>query len=231
METPPQPAVADTSTLLSYPQLPSSSSSSNSLNTPVLENSTQPGSSSSQTASASNSTHTPLQSATFPSVLHTSLQTPEVPAPPAPAATQHYAPALPLAPTNALPVSTSTVANISNPASATAVTTAAAAVVTHTVPLAGNASLAPTPTITIAPTQGLLQPSLVMSDQNLQWILSSAANAQQNPEQQVRVSKMLFQLLTSICSVQWQEKVCEAFGISCFCHKISRVLTKIMCLK
>ncbi|CAL9705138.1 unnamed protein product [Knipowitschia caucasica] len=56
--------------------------------------------------------------------------------------------------------------------------------------------LAPTPTpitvppapssqaaITIAPTQNLLQPSLVMSDQNLQWILSSAANSQQNPDQ------------------------------------------------
>lgn len=40
-------------------------------------------------------------------------------------------------------------------------------------------------TITIAPTQNLLQPSLVMSDQNLQWILSSAANSQQNPEQAV----------------------------------------------
>uniref|UniRef100_A0A8C6TJG9 Metal regulatory transcription factor 1 n=1 Tax=Neogobius melanostomus TaxID=47308 RepID=A0A8C6TJG9_9GOBI len=37
--------------------------------------------------------------------------------------------------------------------------------------------------ITIAPTQNLLPPSLVMSDQNLQWILSSAANSQQNPEQ------------------------------------------------
>ncbi|KAM4600795.1 metal regulatory transcription factor 1 [Polymixia lowei] len=58
------------------------------------------------------------------------------------------------------------------------------------VPLAANAgtvpgpSLAPAPaTITIAPTQNLLQPGLVMSDQNLQWILSSAANSQQNPEQ------------------------------------------------
>uniref|UniRef100_A0A8C5FXH3 Metal-regulatory transcription factor 1 n=1 Tax=Gadus morhua TaxID=8049 RepID=A0A8C5FXH3_GADMO len=45
-------------------------------------------------------------------------------------------------------------------------------------------SLAPAPTtFTIAPTQSLLQPSLVMSDQNLQWILSSAANSQQNPDQ------------------------------------------------
>uniref|UniRef100_A0A3B5KNP6 Metal regulatory transcription factor 1 n=1 Tax=Xiphophorus couchianus TaxID=32473 RepID=A0A3B5KNP6_9TELE len=38
-------------------------------------------------------------------------------------------------------------------------------------------------TITIASTPNVLQPSLVMSDQNLQWILSSAANSQQNPEQ------------------------------------------------
>lgn len=45
-------------------------------------------------------------------------------------------------------------------------------------------ALAPSPaTITIAPTQNLLQPSLIMSDQNLQWILSSAASSQQNPEQ------------------------------------------------
>lgn len=188
LETPPQPAVSDTSALLSYPQLPSSSSPSNSLNTPVPENSTQTGASSAQAASASNSTHTSSPSATFPSVLHTSLQTPEVPAPPAPAATQHYSPMLPPAHAN----STSAVASIPNPALATAITTAAAAVVTQTVPLAGNASLAPTPTITIAPTQGLLQPSLVM-DQNLQWILSSAANAQQNPEQQgTKVEKVFF---------------------------------------
>lgn len=47
-------------------------------------------------------------------------------------------------------------------------------------------SLAPPPaTITIASTPNLLQPSLVMSDQNLQWILSSAANSQQNLEQAV----------------------------------------------
>uniref|UniRef100_A0A3Q0SR55 Metal regulatory transcription factor 1 n=1 Tax=Amphilophus citrinellus TaxID=61819 RepID=A0A3Q0SR55_AMPCI len=55
--------------------------------------------------------------------------------------------------------------------------------------------LANTPaTITIAPTQNLLQPSLVMSDQNLQWILSSATNSQQNPEQAVtpKVEKVFF---------------------------------------
>lgn len=38
-----------------------------------------------------------------------------------------------------------------------------------------------------------MQPSLVMSDQNLQWILSSAANAQHNPEQQgPKVEKVFF---------------------------------------
>ena len=71
-------------------------------------------------------------------------------------------------------------------------TTEAMAAVAQPVPLANNPvpnsgpGLAPTPTtITIAPTQNLLQPGLVMSDQNLQWILSSAASSQQNPEQAV----------------------------------------------
>ncbi|XP_078108564.1 metal regulatory transcription factor 1 isoform X1 [Sander vitreus] len=66
----------------------------------------------------------------------------------------------------------------------------ALAAVSQPVPLANipapnpGHGLANTPaTITIAPTPNLLQPSLVMSDQNLQWILSSAANSQQNPEQ------------------------------------------------
>ncbi|KAI9999987.1 hypothetical protein NQD34_011830 [Periophthalmus magnuspinnatus] len=75
------------------------------------------------------------------------------------------------------------------PASALS-TTSSSTTLAQPVPLATN----PTPVssspvastqaaITIAPTQNLLQPSLVMSDQNLQWILSSAANSQQNPEQ------------------------------------------------
>ncbi|XP_070821999.1 metal regulatory transcription factor 1 isoform X2 [Chaetodon trifascialis] len=74
--------------------------------------------------------------------------------------------------------------------SVAATTTDALAAVAQPVPLANNPvpssgpGLPTTPaTITIAPTQNLLQPSLVMSDQNLQWILSSAANSQQNPEQ------------------------------------------------
>ncbi|XP_017330785.1 metal regulatory transcription factor 1 isoform X1 [Ictalurus punctatus] len=191
LETPPPAAVTDTSTLLPFSQMPSSSSSSSSLTTPVLENSTQPGSSSCQATATNNSTHTSPQSATFSSFLHTSLQTPEVPTLVAPAATQHYTPVVPTAPDGSLPVSLPTMASVSSPASA--ISTGAAAVVTHTVPLAGSANLAPTPTITIAPTQGLMQPSLVMSDQNLQWILSSAANAQHNPEQQgPKVEKVFF---------------------------------------
>lgn len=64
--------------------------------------------------------------------------------------------------------------------------------VAHPVPLGNHsapdtgANLPSTPaTITIAPNPNLLQPNLVMSDQNLQWILSSAARSQQNPEQAV----------------------------------------------
>ncbi|XP_077455499.1 metal regulatory transcription factor 1 [Stigmatopora argus] len=66
----------------------------------------------------------------------------------------------------------------SNVPSAAAASDALAAVA-QPVPLAVPG---PAP-IALAPTPNLLQPSLVMSDQNLQWILSSAANSQQNPEQ------------------------------------------------
>lgn len=55
----------------------------------------------------------------------------------------------------------------------------------HSVPDSGASLLSTPPTITIAPNHNLLQPGLVMSDQNLQWILSSAAHSQQNPEQAV----------------------------------------------
>lgn len=57
--------------------------------------------------------------------------------------------------------------------------------VNNPVPISGPGLGSSPATIAIAPTQNLLQPSLVMSDQNLQWILSSAANGQQNPEQAV----------------------------------------------
>ncbi|XP_062847460.1 metal regulatory transcription factor 1 [Trichomycterus rosablanca] len=193
LDTPPRTSVPDPT--LSFSQLPLSSSSSSSLNTPVFENSIQPCCSSSQTSSTSSSTHTSPQTTTFPSFLHTSLQSPEVPTPAAPAVTQHYVPVVPSTPTSSLPGSVPNVVSVSSTAST--ISPGPAAVITQTVPLAGNASIAPaptpTPTITIAPTQGLLQPSLVMSDQNLQWILSSAANAQHNPEQQgPKVEKVFF---------------------------------------
>uniref|UniRef100_A0A3B4G8J4 Metal regulatory transcription factor 1 n=1 Tax=Pundamilia nyererei TaxID=303518 RepID=A0A3B4G8J4_9CICH len=74
------------------------------------------------------------------------------------------------------------------PAVVAATTTDAPAPVAQPVPLANN------PGPNSAPTQNLLQPSLVMSDQNLQWILSSATNSQQNPEQAVtpKVEKVFF---------------------------------------
>lgn len=94
-------------------------------------------------------------------------------------------------------------------ATATDALTAVAQPVTlpsNTVPNTGS-GLAPTPaTITIAPTQNLLQPSLVMSDQNLQWILSSAANSQQNPEQAVSNAPKEFALRYDeffLCDTSW----------------------------
>ncbi|KAI9524029.1 hypothetical protein NQZ68_020990 [Dissostichus eleginoides] len=86
-------------------------------------------------------------------------------------------------------------------------TDTAAVTVAQPLPLANNpvsipvpnpgSGLAPTPaTITIGSTSNLLQPSLVMSDQNLQWILSTAANSQQNPDQThpggAKVEKVFF---------------------------------------
>ncbi|XP_077576807.1 metal regulatory transcription factor 1 [Stigmatopora nigra] len=69
----------------------------------------------------------------------------------------------------------STTSNVPNAAAGSD----ALATVAQPVPLAvpGSAPIA------MAPTPNLLQPSLVMSDQNLQWILSSATNSQQNSEQ------------------------------------------------
>nr|XP_020445811.1 metal regulatory transcription factor 1 isoform X1 [Monopterus albus]XP_020445812.1 metal regulatory transcription factor 1 isoform X1 [Monopterus albus]XP_020445813.1 metal regulatory transcription factor 1 isoform X1 [Monopterus albus]XP_020445814.1 metal regulatory transcription factor 1 isoform X1 [Monopterus albus] len=108
------------------------------------------------------------------SATQASSQPPPISAPPPPAA----------------PVLTTTAPGTAAVSVVAASTTDALGAVAQPVPLASNPvpssglGLTPTPaTINIAPTQNLLQPSLVMSDQNLQWILSSAANSQQNPEQ------------------------------------------------
>lgn len=89
-------------------------------------------------------------------------------------------------------VLTSTTAGNAAVSVVAATTTDTRGAVAHPVPLGNHsvpdtgASLPSTPaTITIAPNHNLLQPNLVMSDQNLQWILSSAAHSQQNPEQAV----------------------------------------------
>lgn len=114
-----------------------------------------------------------------PTFLPTDSSTQTTPLPPAISAPPPVAPAL-----------TSTAPGTAAVSVVAANAKDALAAVAQPVPLANNPVPNPGPgltttptTITIAPTQNLLQPSLVMSDQNLQWILSSAANSQQNPEQ------------------------------------------------
>lgn len=116
-----------------------------------------------------------------PKLLQSDSATQTTPQPPAASAPAAVAPAPPPAAPGAAPVSV---------VAATAAADAAVAAVAQPVPVANNPvtnsgpGLATTPaTITIGPTSNLLQPGLVMSDQNLQWILSTAANNQQNPEQ------------------------------------------------
>lgn len=208
LKTPPQPGPTDASSLISFTINPSSSSSC-SHTTAVMEASSQPGQNSSSQASASASVTAavksiqPFRQLSGPQQISAdvpaaSVQTPNHITP------QHYV-ALPPAFLQAdgatqaaplpQPISAPTVASAlatTAPGSAAiaASTTDDLAAVAQSVPLTSNpvpdsgSALPPAPaTITIAPTQNLLQPSLVMSDQNLQWILSSAANSQQNPEQ------------------------------------------------
>ncbi|XP_038850121.1 metal regulatory transcription factor 1-like isoform X2 [Salvelinus namaycush] len=134
--------------------------------------------------------------------LPTALQTPDVPAP--------YV----ALPAQTAPIVPSTVpVVVPSPALANAALGAVVATTetvplpavahTHTVPLASNTNpalvppaSAPTFTPSHSHTQSLLQPSIVMSDQNLQWILNTAANNQQNPEQAAhggpKVEKVFF---------------------------------------
>ncbi|XP_052003645.1 metal regulatory transcription factor 1 isoform X2 [Xyrauchen texanus] len=155
---------------------PSTSSSSCSITTPVLEAPGLPTTIPSQPALPS-AVSSSLLTPPFPSDPPTSSHSSDVPASSAPTVAQRYV---------ALSPSTRLVPPPSAPSvSCTAATsTEVMAAETHTVPLAAPP--------TIAQTLGL-QPSIVMSDHNLQWILSSAANAQQNPEQQgPKVEKVFF---------------------------------------
>lgn len=62
----------------------------------------------------------------------------------------------------------------------------------QTLPLGANSVLTNNPTITITPTPStaILQSSLVMGEQNLQWILNGATSSPQNQEQIQQASKV-----------------------------------------
>ncbi|KAF7647307.1 hypothetical protein LDENG_00174360, partial [Lucifuga dentata] len=205
LETSTQP---DASPLLPFSLHPTSSSRC-SHTTAVLEAPSQLSqTSSSQTSASVSVTVSSTQPASFIQ-LTAPQQIPEMAAKVSTANSQHYmalpptflqpdgsSQPTPLAPpviSAAPPVApslTSTAPGTATVSVVAATTTDALSAVAPPVPLATNPGpisgpgLAPNPaTITIAPTQNLLQPSLVMSDQNLQWLLSSATNSQQNAEQ------------------------------------------------
>uniref|UniRef100_A0A3Q3VLT6 Metal regulatory transcription factor 1 n=1 Tax=Mola mola TaxID=94237 RepID=A0A3Q3VLT6_MOLML len=196
-----QPVVTDASNIISFSLSPTSSSSC-SHTTAVIEAPSQ----SSQTSSTQASNPSTVSSTQPPPFMQIPgpQQTSDVPAQASVQAPQHYTtplqPPIPAPPPIASAL-TNTTAGTTAVSVVPATTTDALTAVAQPVPLANSPiansgpSLPTTPaTITIAPTQNLLQPSLVMSDQNLQWILSSAAHSQQNPEQSVtpKVEKLFF---------------------------------------
>ncbi|KAG5271428.1 hypothetical protein AALO_G00179640 [Alosa alosa] len=186
LDTPSQPAVTDTPALLpAFAQAPSSSSSSSSLATPVLDMSLQPVAESTQQPSSSTPTPPAAQSSTA------ELQT--ISALPVASGPQPYV---------ALPPPPLTPATVSAvPASAATVVTTETAPASLAAPPPPPPPVPPPPptpsaTITITPAAGgMLPPGLVVTDQNLQWILSSATNSQSNLEQQgqgPKVEKVFF---------------------------------------
>lgn len=224
LETPTHLGVTDASPLISFSISPTSSSSC-SHTTAVMEASSQLSKSSSSQASTPATVTATVSSTQPPPFMQLSgphqISDPQASVqPPSHVTPQHFV-ALPptfLQPDSATQTTPLPPAMSAPPSVASALTTTAAghaaavvaatttdalATVAQPVPLASNPvpnsgpGLAPTPaTITIAPTQNLLQPSLVMSDQNLQWILSSAANnqqAEQAPHQGAsKVEKVFF---------------------------------------
>ncbi|KAJ7985246.1 hypothetical protein DPEC_G00350090 [Dallia pectoralis] len=198
LETTGQFTMGDTSTPVSFSfsLVPSSSSCSHShtTTTTVLEASSPLPISqiaSSQTPAPSGPNHlldpfppiTPLTAAP-------PQQTPDVP-PPAPTSTPAQFVALPAQISSPVPSAAPTLVppGAADPAAGAATSTEASpSAAAHTVPLANIANPAPAPTtsastMTTSHTQSLLAPGIVMSDQNLQWILNTAANRQQNPDQ------------------------------------------------
>lgn len=65
--------------------------------------------------------------------------------------------------------------------------------VVQTVPVGANSVLTSNPTITITPSQStaILQSSIVMGEQNLQWILNGATGSPQSQEQMPQVPKVV----------------------------------------
>ncbi|KAM4581331.1 metal regulatory transcription factor 1 [Odontesthes bonariensis] len=211
LETSTQPGVTDSSSIISFSVTPICSSSC-SHNTVVMEAPLQHTQSSSCQASTSATITATISSTQPPPFMHLSVpqQISDVPQASVQASNhvtpQHYValpptflqsesatPTTPLPPPISVRPSVAPSLTTAAPGAAAVVaatTTDGLAAVAQPVPLATNPvantgpALPSTPaTITIASTPNLLQPSLVMSDQNLQWILSSAANSQQNPEQ------------------------------------------------
>nr|XP_055065555.1 metal regulatory transcription factor 1 isoform X1 [Misgurnus anguillicaudatus] len=154
----------DVSAHSAFPQATSSTSSpTSSITTPVLEAQAPPTTCSSLPAPPP-AVSSSLLTPPFPSVPPTSSHSSEASGSTTTSGSQQY---------------------VAPPPTAQPVPTAATG--TDAVPLAP-----PPPTITIAPTLGL-QPSIVMSDHNLQWIISSATGTQPNPEQQgPKVEKVFF---------------------------------------
>lgn len=74
----------------------------------------------------------------------------------------------------------------------------------QTLPLGANSVLTNNPTITITPTPStaILQSSLVMGEQNLQWILNGATSSPQNQEQMQasKVEKVFFTTAVPVAS-------------------------------
>ncbi|XP_054638572.1 metal regulatory transcription factor 1 [Dunckerocampus dactyliophorus] len=193
LDTPTPPRVTEASSLISFSLNPASSSSCSHT---VTATEVLPSSQALAPACAA-STATSTQPPTFVHISEGPAQAPNH------ATSQHYVTlpstflqqdtvaqptALPppiSTPAVAAPVLSSTAPSTTPAVSVVAgATSDAVGAVAQPVPLAsGVVSNSGPATITIAPTPSLLQPGLVMSDQNLQWILSSAANSKQNPEQ------------------------------------------------
>ena len=207
LDTPSQPAVTDTPALLpTFSQAPSSSSSSSPLAGPVVSLDVSLQAVSVSVPSQPSST-TPLPtppSSTFVP-LSASVQTPElqtISAVPVATGPQHYVALQPKflqqdGSSASQPVAVTVPPSV--PDAVPSVPDSSSTVVaTETDPPSLTAPPPPPPppplpppptttTITITPTHGMLPPGLVVSNQDLQWILSSATNSQINSEQQVRL--------------------------------------------